>query len=490
MKETARLGSKIRALRRREGLSQVQLAERLEISPSYLNLIEHNRRPLSAPILIKLAQLFQLDLQAFAGEAEQGLASDLLEIFGDPIFDPYEMTASDVRELASSSPMVGRAIAALYHAYRNARESANSLATQMSEDLTREISPSVVPSEEVTDLIQKHSNYFPEIEDASETLWQKAQLDTNNMFSRLQLHLATEHKVLVKVEKDGAMKGAVRRFDPNTRVITLSEVLAPRSRNFQLAHQIGLFEASGIFDRIVRDQILTSDDSRALGRVALANYYASAVLMPYVPFLEAARAERYDIELLGHRYRTSFEQVCHRLTNLQRPGSEGIPFHMVRIDIAGNISKRFSASGMRFARYSGACPRWNVHAAFFTPGMIRVQLSKMPDGTAYFCVARTVRDNAGGYHAPHALHSVGLGCQVRYAKELVYADGVDLDNLDAAVPIGPACRLCERADCEQRAFPPLHQPLEVDENVRGRSFYAPAHRIQGAIPLALSRNGR
>jgi predicted transcriptional regulator len=210
--------------------------------------------------------------------------------------------------------------------------------------------------------------------------------------------------------------------------------------------------------------------------VALANYFAAAVLMPYEPFIESARLERYDLELLGHRFRASFEQVAHRLTTLRRPGAEGVPFHMVRIDIAGNISKHFSASGLRFARFSGACPRWNVFTAFLTPGMIQTQLSQMPDGATYFWVARTVRKEGGGYHAPQTVHALALGCEVEYAKKLVYADGVDLGAREAVVPVGLTCRLCERMDCEQRAFPPLQHPLRVNENVRGVSFYAPVER--------------
>jgi predicted transcriptional regulator len=211
-----------------------------------------------------------------------------------------------------------------------------------------------------------------------------------------------------------------------------------------------------------------------VARVALANYFASAVLMPYREFLEAAGSERYDIEVLGHRFRTSFEQVCHRLTTLRRPGAEGVPFHFVRIDVAGNISKRFSASGLRFARFSGACPRWNVFAAFLTPGMIRTQIAQMPDGTTYFWIARTLRKDGGGYHSPHTVFALGLGCEIRHARQLVYAEGVDLDNREAAVPVGITCRLCERMECEQRAFPPLQHALLIDENVRGASFYAPA----------------
>jgi predicted transcriptional regulator len=279
--------------------------------------------------------------------------------------------------------------------------------------------------------------------------------------------------VTVRVETTSSMGAALRRYDPEKRVLSLSEVLRRGSRNFQLAHQVGLLTQRPVLDRIAADPLLTTDESRALCRVALANYFASALLMPYDQFLAAARLERYDIELLGHRFRTSVEQICHRLTTLRRQGAEGVPFHMMRIDIAGNISKRFSASGLRFARFSGACPRWNVFEAFQTPGMIRTQLSQMPDGRVFFEVARTVRKMSGGFRAPRTQYAITLGCGVEYAKDIVYADGLDLSSLDATVPVGPSCRLCDRLDCEQRAFPPLLHAFTVNEQVRGVSFYAP-----------------
>src|SRR5258708_32547195 len=196
--------------------------------------------------------------------------------------------------------------------------------------------------------------------------------------------------------------------------------------------------------------------------------------MPYDDFPGTAEEMRYDIELLQHHYIASWEQVCHRLTTLRRPGASGVPFHFVRVDIAGNISKRFSGTGIRFARFSGSCPRWDVHAAFLTPGRVRTQLSKMPDGTAYFCVARTIRKSYGGYASGDSLMAVGIGCPVREARKLVYADGHDLENLDAAVPIGTTCRLCERLDCDQRAFPPLQHGFSVRDDVPGRPFIVPA----------------
>ena len=215
---------------------------------------------------------------------------------------------------------------------------------------------------------------------------------------------------------------------PNRNVLVLSELLPTRSRTFQLAHQLAVLTQGSVMDRIVAEGRFSTDESRGLAKVTLANYFAGAVLMPYAPFLQAAKEERYDIDVLGRRFRVGFEQVCHRLTTLRRPGAEGVPFHMMRIDVAGNISKRFSASGIRFARFSGACPRWNIFAAFLTPGMIRIQVSRMPDGEVFFCLARTIQKDSGGYHAQHPVQAIGLGCRVEHARELVYSDGIDVEQ--------------------------------------------------------------
>jgi predicted transcriptional regulator len=288
----------------------------------------------------------------------------------------------------------------------------------------------------------------------------------------LRRYLADHHEIEVRVAPDTT---TLRRYDPAKKRITFSEVLPPRSRHFQLAHQIALIDHDELLSRLLAaDPDLQGDSARTLARLALANYFAGAVLMPYEPFARAARAVRYDIEALGHRFRTSFEQICHRLTTLRRPGLEGIPFHFARVDLAGNLSKRFAGSGIRFARFSGACPLWNVFRAFLTPGRLCIQLSRMPGGETYFDIARTVTAGTGGFHSPPTLYSIGLGCEVRYADELIYADGVDLTNREAAVPIGATCRLCTRTDCAQRAFPSVQQPLVLDLNTRARSFYAPS----------------
>ena len=373
-----------------------------------------------------------------------------------------------MREVATASPAAARAVLTLYRAYRDSRDTTESLAERASGD--EGVSEAHrLPSEEVNDFIQHHMNYFPELEEGAEALRRDAGLDNVDAYTGLARYLELVYGVSVRVAKTGAERGTLRKYDPSRKQILLSELLPTRSRIFQLANQTCLISQRGALDKLTRDAHLTTDESRTLGRVALANYFASALMMPYRPFLNACREERYDIDVIGRRFRAGFEQVCHRLTTLRRPGDEGVPFHMIRIDVAGNISKRFSGSGIRFARFSGACPRWNVFAAFLTPGMTRVQVSRMADGASYFCIARTVQKDSGGYHAQHPVQAIGLGCEVAHARQMVYSDGVDLENARTVIPVGVTCRLCERADCEQRAFPVAPAPA-AHRRERARGF--------------------
>jgi predicted transcriptional regulator/DNA-binding XRE family transcriptional regulator len=467
------LGKRLRALRLNEGLTQSAMAARLGISPSYLNLIENDRRPLSAQLLLSLARSFNLDLRIFAPGEDASLVADLSEAFGDPLFEERKLAERDLRELASASPELARAVIHLYHAYTAARSSAESIAAQAldRQDLLG-IDRAGLAAEEVSDLIQRHVNHFPELEAEAERVVVDAKLSEQDLFEGLAHYVERKHKVRVRVLRLAEMQGAIRRFDPERRELQISEVLRRGSRNFQLAHHVALLTCPDTLDRIAGEPELTSDESRALCRVALANYFAGAILMPYGSFFRAAEEERYDTDLLQHRFRANFEQICHRLTTLNRTGERGIPFHMVRVDIAGNISKKFSATGVRFPRFGGLCPLWNVHAAFLQPNVIRVQLERLPEGTMYFSIARTIRKHRGGWRSPEVVYAIALGCDVESAKRMIYADGFDLENPEGAAPVGITCRLCERLDCRARAFPSIYQPLRVDENVRGVSFFA------------------
>jgi predicted transcriptional regulator/DNA-binding XRE family transcriptional regulator len=474
MKPSPALGKKVRALRHKAGLTQTALAERLQISTSYLNLIEHDRRTLTAPLLLRLARILDVDLQSIAVEEDARLAANLAEVFADPLFEGDAPLDPALHELAITEPELARAVVRLHEAFVAARASARAMAEKT---LDREDLPGMrtsnLSSELVTEFLQRHRNHFPLLEAEAERLWSEGGFQGEDLFAALSDYLSQRHRVTVEVEKAGAMPGTVRRFDPARRRLSLSEVLRRGSRNFQLAYQIALLECSDPLDRLVGDPALSTPESRVLGRVTLANYLAAALLMPYQPFLAAAEQERYDLDLLQHRFRVNFEQVCHRLCTLQRPGAAGIPFFMVRTDRAGNISKKFTANAVSFPRFEGLCPLRNVHAAFAHPNALRVQISRLPDGVGFFSVARTIRKHRGGFHAPEILYAIELGCEIDHAARLVYAEGMDLSRTAGAVPVGTQCRLCERMDCAARAFPSIQSGVVVDENIRGMSFFAP-----------------
>ncbi len=472
-----RLGAKIRRLRRQQTWSQAHLAGKLGISASYLNLIEHNRRNVTVPLLLKLADLFDIDLGDVAEDDEGQLVADLMEMFGDELFADHDLTNNDVRDLVATNPVVGRAVLALYDTFRNTRQDMATLGAAagpgapVAAEGDVEHGADRLPSEQVSDFIQSANNHFAELESEAERIGHDVRLSGDDLYQGMATFLENTFGVRVALRHGEPSTGAARRFDPDRRVLELSDILSAGSRRFQLAHQIGLLAAGHIIDESLAAGALSGDEAHTLGRIALANYFAAALLMPYGDFLRRAKATRYDIEVLEHHYGVGFEQVCHRLTTLQRPRARGIPFHMLRVDIAGNVSKRFSLSGIRIPRHGGACPRWNVYSAFLQPGRINVQVSFMPDGGTFFCLARTVHKRGGGYGAPQSIMSIGLGCDIGHASELVYADGVDLTNPDVAVPIGVSCRTCTRLDCRQRALPPAAHRLALDENVRGPSAY-------------------
>ena len=469
----AMLGHKIRRLRRQQDLTQAETAERLGISPSYLNLLENNQRQVTVDLLLRIGQAFDVDLQSFAEDESARLVGGLAEVFGDPLFADSDVKRQDVADLANAIPSAAQAVIALYKAYREARDSLHMAGDAPSErgDGAAILGAAGAALDEVRDFFHTQGNYFPALEDAAAEIWQRGGLEQGALQQGLTDYLDTELTVRVKVMPVEVMGAIRRRYDRHGRRVLLSEMMTPATRLFQLAVQTGLIQYRGLLDRLVAEAGFAGEAAALLGRVGLANYLAGAILMPYEPFYRAATALRYDIEILMHRFEASFEQVCHRLTTLQRPGSKGVPFFMIRVDHAGNISKRYSASRLHFARFGGACPRWNVHDAFAAPGQILRQVSEMPDGERYFSIARTVAKESGGFRDPGQIFAVALGCEIAYAAQLVYADGIELEQSDIAVPIGLHCRLCERQDCSQRAFPPMQHRLVVDENVRAATAY-------------------
>ena len=446
-------------------MTQARLAEALGISASYLNLIEHNKRPLTASLLIKIATLFELDLATLSVQGDDVLSADLREVFADPMFDEYGITAHEVRELAVASPATARAVLHLFRHYNDARSRLTSAVNILGEARDDDGAvTSALPSEEITDFIQHHNNHFADLEHAAASLWSSAALDSGDLDRSLRRFLERELGITVRVVPPKSIDGQMRRFNPVDRWLALSERLAPPRRTFQLAHQIGEITQQTTISRLVDSPWINTTEARELATRILSNYFAGAVLMPYEDFLEASRACRYDVELLQDRYGRTFEQICHRMTTLQRPGQSGVPFSFVRVDIAGNVSKQFSATGRRFPRFGGTCARWAVHKAFLTPYRVITQLSRMPDGETYFEMARTVRRGSRGHHARPRIHAISLSATIDRARGLVYADGLDLEEREVAVPTGMTCRLCSRSTCDQRVMPALIPEIPMDES--------------------------
>jgi len=466
------VGQRVRRLRRERGLTQAQMAERLGVSTSYLNLIERNQRPVTVQFLLKLGQVFDIDLQRFAADDEARVFALLSEVFSDPLYARHEIGTQDIRDMAASSPGLGEAVFVLYRAYRELLANNMGAAEGLSNrrpDAGTAFAP--FPGEEAQDTFQSSDNYFGTLEAAAERLWAEAKLDKDALEDSLRHHLERNLAIKVKVLPHDVMDDTVRRFDRHGRRILLSEVLTPAERTFQLAYQVGLLSLTEAIDSIAEEATPPTPEARRILRIGLANYLAGAIVMPYDRMLEAARTLRYDIDRLTQRFQASVEQVAYRLTTLQRPGAKGIPLFFVRIDCAGNVSRRYSAAGFHFARFGGLCPRWGIHRAFRTPGETRAEVVQMPDGATYFTVARLVERPGAGHAMPSQQFVVALGCDIAQAGQMIYADRVALGSAMPTTPIGVNCRLCDRLDCNRRAFPPLNRRLVIDENHLGFAPY-------------------
>lgn len=461
------LGHKIRRFRHDQGLSQTDMAGQLGISPSYLNLIEHNQRPVTVPLLFKLGQAFEIDLKAFAEDDDQRLAAGLVEVFGDPVFNGRRVSDRELREFVATAPGAAQGMLDLYQAYRQLWESTEVLAHEQQGDGTvdpRRAAPP--PVEEVRGFLERNGNHFDTLERAAEEIWTHAGLERDTLFAGVRAHLRQVHGVDVRVLPPDVLGDTLGRFDLHRKRVLIAETLLPSARLFHIGVQLALLGQRERIEAIVETADFESEQARALATGQLASYFAGALMMPYMPFLDAAKDLRYDVERLRRRFNGSFEQICHRLTTMQRPGAKGVPFFFLRVDNAGNVSKRLDGGGFQFARFGGTCPRLVVHDVFLRPGHVHTQTARLPDGTTHLILARALEPVGGIDEDLQPRHAVALGCDIKDADKLVYGDGLNLKKLARVVPIGVNCRVCERIDCTHRAHPPVNHKLRIDPGVR------------------------
>lgn len=463
------IGGKIRAIRTAENLTQAAFAAKLGISTSYLNQIENNQRHVSAGVLLALAENFAVDIASLSDQDSDRLLADVYEALADPLVGASQPNGADIKLVVQNAPTFARAFLAMHQAMRRAGEQLAEL------DETLERSGALnepTPYEEVRDFFHYVDNYIHDLDLAGERLGAQVARSRGSPVRGLAEHIERKHRVRVAIGAEQPGQSGLRRFDPVSRVLWLNARTPPSTQAFQIAHQIGLIEHEAIMGAIIEKAAFRSADAAAICRIGLANYFAGAAILPYGAFLAAAGELRHDLTLLADRFGTSLEQVMHRLSTLQRPGQKGVPFFFARVDQAGNITKRHSATKLQFARFGSACPLWNAHRAFETPNRVIRQLAETPDGIRYLCLALAATKASGGWRDPVQTYALALGCEVTHAAELVYADDLDLSQPASFEPIGISCRICERPDCHQRAVPPLKRRLHVDANRRGTIPYS------------------
>ncbi|MET8657345.1 short-chain fatty acyl-CoA regulator family protein [Streptomyces griseus] len=448
-------GARLRRLREDRGMSQAELARTLAISPSYLNQMEHDARPLTVPVLLRLTEAFGVDPGFFSERDTSRLVADLREALSGELA-AARVSPSDLADLAARMPAVARVLVDLGR--RNQRLSERIADAGDPRGSDPELPRS--PHEEIRDFFYRRQNYLHETDLAAEALAAEIGIRPGDIISALSGRLADRHGVRFSTETGDRLHS----YDEKTRTLRLSTRLRPGQRAFRMATQLALLEYGDGLDRQAAEDFPPGGPAHRLARIGIANYFAAALILPYEAFHTAAEEFRYDIERLTDHFGLGYETVCHRLSTLQRPRLRGVPFSFVRVDRAGNMSKRQSATGFHFSRAGGTCPLWNVYEAFASPGRIHVQIAAMPDGQRHLWTARAVTRHRGGWGAPGKTFAIGLGCEIRHAHRLVYSDGLDLDNASAATPIGMGCRVCERLDCPQRAAPPLGRPLRIDQN--------------------------
>lgn len=463
------LGARMKRMRRELGLTQTRMAEDLGVSPSYLNLLERNQRPVTAQVLLRLAEAYDLDLKTLSSDPESANATGLSEVFSDQMFRDLGVARHEIAEVADSAPAVSEAIVRLYRAYLDQRRLTDLGAIGRPEEGAAAGS-AVMPSDWVRDFIQTQKNYFAELEEAADALVADLAYEPLGFAAVARERLSKRHNVAVQVVPVEVLPESVRRYDHHRKRLFLSEVLTASGRSFALAYQLAMLEHGPLLNAMAERSGAPDRPTRNLMKVSLANYLAAALLMPYAAFHDAAERTAYDIDLIRSRFGVSFEQACHRLTTLSRPGARGVPFFMLRVDSAGNISKRFAGATFPFSRFGGTCPRWNIHSSFRTPGRIVTQIVETPDSQRYFTLSRTVSRVATSYSGDDSELAIGMGCELKFAERLVYSRGIDLRD-PAATAIGPACRICERPACKQRAAEPINRTLTVDDFTKSISPY-------------------
>jgi predicted transcriptional regulator len=467
------IGSGIRRLREARGQTQVDFASKLRISTAYLSQMETNQRPVSAAVLYGLTTAFGVDINDLVSEDPDRLGADLKEALSDPVFLDRGISNIDIQTLAISAPWLAQRFLHLHSAYRRVLEEAEGLAEPglrvQGSDRARDVARRL-PFEEVRDFFLYNNNYFDELDRAGEDFATRLDAEPHNLGPALASYC--ERKLGLRMRLLDIDDERYRSYDTDAKVLAIHPALLTSERTFQILCQIGWIEHGSAIRQMVSAAKFKSREAEAIAESALVNYVAAAVMLPYRRFAKAAIETRHDLLFLARMFSASLEQVCHRLSTLQRSGDKGVPVYFLKVDRAGTIVKRHNANRFQFPRFGGACPLWNVYQAFEQPDRILVQKAEMPDGTQFLCLATSVTKASHRQGTVVQRHALGMGCELNDARHFIYADQLDLAAAREATPIGVSCRVCPRQACAHRAVPPTNAEISVNPNERAIAPYA------------------
>ncbi|WP_282606308.1 short-chain fatty acyl-CoA regulator family protein [Pelagibius sp. Alg239-R121] len=466
MKKTF-VGRQLRQLRQERNETQTDVARTLGVTPAYINMLENNQRSLSVKMLMALSDAYHLDWKELVRDDSPNLLADVRNVVQDPIFGSEPPDLHELRAAVEHSPRLVNCFVQLYKNHRTAVEKV----MRQGEAQNRSDLVAMSPEATIHDFFRNHSNYFHTLEEAAERLRRNEPCGTHDVYATLKKRLQSKHGIAIQTQSVEAMDQTLRIHDRENSLLILSEALDHQNRVFQLIHVICLLEMDDLLNDLTKGSGIRSDAGHARCRVELANYFAAAYLMPYEAFLQKAEKTLYDVDRIAAAFGVSFEQVCHRLTTLQRPGATGVPLFFLRIDKAGNVTKRFNATSFNLAEYGGACPVWNIHTAFRTPGVVLPQFVELPGGEKFFTISRTTDRPVYSRETQNHRLAVALGCEFQYADRIGYASSFNLRDQNLFNPIGINCYLCPRKACSQRAHQPFFVELPIDPNRRGNTRY-------------------
>jgi predicted transcriptional regulator/transcriptional regulator with XRE-family HTH domain len=464
-------GPKIRRARIARGETQTAMARSLGISPSYLNLIERNQRPLTVQLLIKLASTYDFDLEELQGKGEANTISQLREVFADPLLSSDLPDQSELVEISDAAPNASAAMIKLYRAYRESLDRLSGLSRLMAKEGGEAISGTArLPIVEMHETFERMSPYFPAIERAAQELL-KNLTTGGGMMASLKHWLHTQHHIAVQILPVETMPLWRRRFDRHSNRLLISERLSPADQVQEVAMEVAFLAERQLIGEEVEFLNFTTDEARRMARFEFARLLALAIMMPYDSFLSSARRVNYDINILRTRFSVTFAQAAWRLIMLAKHGQSAVPFFVMEIDAAGNRLRRGGTNGFPLTRFGGDCAKLIVHQAFTSPGQIFAEQVVSPDDARFIVVGRTIEGLRSGYEDRPQRTALLIGFDVAHAGEVVYGTGLTGPGAKKATEIGPACRLCERQGCIARAHPPMTRPLGLDEMVTGLSVF-------------------